>query len=364
MSRTIRPSELKAILHHVTKIKQPAFIWGGPGIGKSDVVSQVAAEQGRPVIDIRLALMDPTDIRGMPYADSEGNGMKWSPPSELPKAGTPTENAILFLDEMNSAPPSVQAAAYQLVLNRRIGEYELPEGVSIVAAGNRETDKGVTYRMPAPLANRFLHFNIESNFEDWQKWAILNEVHPDVVGFLSSNHGNLYKFDPKSPDKSFATPRSWEFVSRVIDDSASLSEKLVGVLVAGGVGEGMATEFMQHRRVAAKMPKPEDVLSGKVTKLEVKEISAKYSLAVGLCYLLKEVSERANDPTDKEMTSDRYHEMFDNFFRFIMDNFEVEMVVLAAMTALSTYELKFSMQKLKTIQEFHKKYASYIIDER
>lgn len=361
MARTVRPSELSTVLHYMTQARRPVFIWGGPGLGKSDIIKQVGEAQGRPVIDIRLALMDPTDIRGMPYMNNETGEMKWAPPSEFPKAGTPSENAILFLDEMNSAPPSVQAAAYQLILNRRIGEYVLPDGVSIVAAGNRDTDKGVTYRMPAPLANRFVHFEVETNFEDWQKWAIQNGIAADVVGFLSANHGNLYKFDPKSGDKSFATPRSWHFVSQCLESAGGLSEKLVGTTVAGAVGDGMATEFMSHRRVAAKMPKPADVLSGRVTKLEVKEISARYSLAVSLCYHLREAEQRVRDPDDK-FTSEEFHKQADTFFRFIMDNFEPEMVILSAITALSTYKLGINFAKLANFKEFHSKFKQYITD--
>ena len=148
-TRTVSPQEAKTAITHCLGLQRPIMVWGAPGIGKSDVVKQIGTESKREVIDIRLPLWEPTDIKGIPFFNQKLNTMEWAPPAELPS--DPKSTAILFLDELNAAPPSVQAAAYQLILNRRVGTYKLPEGVSIVAAGNRETDKGVTYRMPAPL---------------------------------------------------------------------------------------------------------------------------------------------------------------------------------------------------------------------
>lgn len=363
-SRAVRPREAKLLIQRCMKVGRPVFLWGAPGIGKSDLIAQIGADEKRPVIDIRLLLCDPTDIKGIPYFDSNEGTMKWAPSNELPKEGDlKFANAILFLDEMNSAPPSVQGAAYQLILNRRIGEYILPEGVSIIAAGNRDTDKGVTFRMPTPLANRFIHLEIEQNFEDWQKWAVNSGVHPDVVGFLTHHKQKLFTFDPKSTDKAFATPRSWVFVSQLIDDSlGSLAESMTSSLVKGTVGEGLAIEFMAHRRVAAKMPKPDDVLAGKVTKLDVQDISAKYSLTVALCYTLKDFLKNAQDATDKTMDLDTWHKCVDFFFRFMMDNFEPEMVILGAKTALRDYALPIEHRKLKFFKEFYEQYGKFVMD--
>ena len=150
----ISPSRLKMAITHSVNRKRPVFVWGPPGIGKSDIVAEVAREQGRPLIDIRLPLMEPTDVRGIPYLaevkvyDAQGNLVrdeqnvpltekvfKWSNPSDLPT--DPNSRALVFFDEMSAAPPSVQAATYQVILNRKIGTYELPKDVVIVAAGNR-----------------------------------------------------------------------------------------------------------------------------------------------------------------------------------------------------------------------------------
>jgi hypothetical protein len=324
-------------------------MWGPPGIGKSDIVKQIGDEFVREVIDVRLSLWEPTDIKGIPYYNAQANTMTWAPPSELPT--DPDSTAILFLDELNSAAPATQAAAYQLILNRRVGTYVLPKGVSIVAAGNRETDKGVTYRMPAPLANRFLHIELRSDYEDWNQWATLNKVHEQVVGYIGFAKQDLYDFDPKSASRSFATPRSWSFVSELLQDD-DLPESTLTDLVAGAVGEGLAVKFMAHRKVAKQMPDPTEILNGKVKVCNIKEISAMYSLTVSMCYELQSAYEKKVKDWDP---------MADCFFGFMMDNFPTELVVMGAKTALTTYKLPFDASKLKNFDRFHEKYGKYII---
>lgn len=357
--RVERPRDVRTLLMRCFKVGRPAMIWGPPGIGKSELIAEIGAEQFRPVIDMRLLLLEPTDIKGIPYYDPETKTMKWAQPADLPTPG-PLENAILFLDEINAAPPSVQAAAYQLILNRRVGEYRLPAGVSMVCAGNRDSDKGVTYRMPSPLANRLVHVEMASNFEDWQKWAIQARVHADVVGFLSHHKQKLFNFDPKSPDKAFATPRSWVFVGQLITDE--LPESMNTALVAGTVGDGLATEFAAHRKVAARMPKSEDVLMGKEKNLNVKDLSAMYSLTISLCYTLQEWVGKAKAKEDG-FDMNTWHECVDHFFTFMMDNFQTEMIVLGAKTALRDYALPINHRQLKTFKGFHEKYGKYILED-
>lgn len=396
-SRTERPRDVRTLISRCNKVGRPAMIWGPPGIGKSDLIAEIGAETGRRVIDMRLLLLEPTDIKGIPYFDPESKTMRWAQPSELPMVVTDRDiklaqkavedaksandedalfeaekkltmltnakefsNAILFLDEINAAPPSVQAAAYQLILNRRVGEYRLPPGVSMVCAGNRDSDKGVTYRMPSPLANRLVHIEMSVHFEDWQKWAINEKVHPDVVGFLTHHKQKLFDFDPKGSSKAFATPRSWFFVSQLISDE--LPESLNTALVGGTVGDGLATEFAAHRKVAAKMPRAEDVLMGKEKLLNVKDLSAMYSLTVSMCYTLKEWSDKTKSKEDG-MTVELWHECIDHFFRFMMDNFQTEMIVLGAKTALRDYNLPINHRQLKEFKGFHDKYSKYILED-
>jgi hypothetical protein len=260
---------------------------------------------------------------------------------------------VLFLDEMNSAPASVQSAAYQLILNRRVGKYRLPDNVVMVAAGNRESDKGVTYRMPTPLANRFLHQEMKVDFASWQEWAVMNKIHKDVVGYLSFAKQDLYDFDAKSSSRAFATPRTWTFVSQLLEEDDGDNDTLTN-LIAGTVGEGLAVKFMAHRKVSSKMPNPVDILKGKVKDLQVKEVSAMYSLVISMCYELKAAVE--NKAPDKE-----FHEMADNFLGYMMKNFETELTVMGARIALTTYDLPFLPTKLKNFDEFHQRFGKYIL---
>ena len=346
-NRTVTPNEAKSALEHCIKLQRPLMMWGAPGIGKSDIVKQVANNHGREVVDIRLPLWEPTDIKGIPYYNSKENNMVWAAPAELPT--DPKSTAIVFLDELNSAAPAVQAAAYQLILNRKVGTYKLPDNVLIVAAGNREADKGVTYRMPAPLANRFVHLELKVDFDDWFSWAVKNSIHEDVVGYLTFAKKDLYDFDPKSPSRSFATPRSWSFVSELLEDDDD--EATTTDLVSGSVGEGLAVKFMAHRKVSAQLPNPSDVLAGKVKTLDTKEISAMYSLTVSLCYELKE----ASDKSDK-----KFDDKVNNFLRFAMDNFDTELVVMGIKLALTQYQLPIDPDEVECFDEFHEKYGKYI----
>jgi hypothetical protein len=351
LTRTVSPNKAKASIRHAMLKKRPIFLWGPPGIGKSDIVHQIAEQFNAPVIDVRLSLWEPTDIKGIPYFDSNTSKMVWAPPGELPDAdfAAKHKNVVLFLDEMNSAAPAVQAAAYQLILNRKVGTYRLPDNVMIVAAGNREADKGVTYRMPAPLANRFVHLEMKVDFDDWFQWAVNNKINKDVVGFLNFSKKDLYDFDPKSPSRSFATPRSWSFVSELLEDN--LDDGTTTDLVAGAVGEGLAVKFMAHRKIASSMPDPTEILAGKVKEMKTREISAMYSLTVSLCYELKE----ASDKNDK-----KFDFMVNNFMRFSMDNFDTELVVMGIKLALTQYNLPIDPEAIDCFDEFHARYGKYI----
>lgn len=346
----------KAVLK-AFKSKRPIFLWGPPGIGKSEVVAEITNELGGYMIDLRMAQMEPTDLRGIPFYNKDTGKMDWAPPVELPDAELASQYPIivLFLDEMNSAPPAVQAAGYQLVLNRRVGKFVLPDNVVIVAAGNRDSDKGVTYRMPMPLANRFVHLEMRADFTSWQNWAVNKGIHKDVVGYLSFAKQDLYDFDNKSASRAFATPRSWVFVSDLLNDEDSDTDTLYN-LVSGAVGEGLAVKFMAHRKVAGRMPEPSDILSGKVKDLQVKEISAMYSLTISMCYELKDALD------NKKVNNKEFHAMADNFFSYIMANFETELVVMGAKIALKTYKLPIEPSQLKNFDDFHKKYGKYIVE--
>jgi hypothetical protein len=220
----------------------------------------------------------------------------------------------------------------------------------MVAAGNRETDKGVTYRMPAPLANRFVHLELTVDWDDYFEWATENKIHKDVVGFLTFSKKDLYDFDPKSSSRAFATPRSWSFVSELLVDDDCDNDTLTD-LTSGAIGEGLAVKFMAHRKIASKMPNPEDILSGKVKKMDSKEISAMYSLTISLCYELKDANEKK---------SKTWNDQVNNFFEFMMKNFETELVIMGTKLALSSYKLPLDPDEIACFDEFHTKYGKYI----
>ena len=354
-SRTVTTQGARRGILKCFKTKRPVFLWGPPGIGKSELVAGITEELGGHMIDLRLGQMEPTDLRGIPYFNKEKGVMDWAPPIDLPDAELAAQYPliVLFLDEMNSAAPAVQAAGYQLILNRRVGRYVLPDNVVIVAAGNRESDKGVTYRMPTPLANRFVHLELRVDHNSWEQWATANKIHKDVVGYIGFAKQDLFDFDARSPSRAFATPRSWSFVSQFCEEDDTTDQELTD-LIAGTVGEGIAIKFMAHRKVAGQMPKPADVLSGKVKELQTKEVSAQYSLAVSLCYELQEHHQNG-------IKSDEWNTMADHFLAFMMNNFNTELVVMGARTALTTFNLPLVPTKLKNFDEFHKRFGKYIL---
>jgi hypothetical protein len=248
----------------------PLFIWGPPGIGKSDFVRQAAAKAGwteerKAFIDVRLSQMEPVDLRGLPVPDMNARKTDWLPPTWLPFEGSDWADAgVLFLDEASSASPSVQAAAYQLVLDRQLGEAKLKKGWRLVLAGNRVTDGGVAFRLAMPLANRMLHVEALPSLNDWTDWAIDSGIHQDVIGFVMFRPSLLSTFSDalKSKETAFATPRSWAMVSTILQVEANNSQETIEKLIAGAVGQGAALEFAAYRKLHEKLPDIDAVLQG------------------------------------------------------------------------------------------------------
>ena len=357
-NRTVTTNEARSRLMRAFKVKRPVFLWGPPGVGKSELIADLTTELGGVTVDLRLGQMEPTDLRGIPFYNKDIGKMDWAEPIDLPSEEMAAQYPIvtLFLDEMNQAAPAVQAAAYQLILNRRLGKYKLPNNVVLVAAGNRESDKGVSFRMPTPLANRFVHLEVRVDYDSWNEWAVKHRVHKDVVGYIGFAKQDLMDFNPRSSSRAFATPRSWSFVSQFLYDEDATDAELSD-LIAGTIGDGLGVKFMAHRKVASSMPNPSDILAGKVKELKVKEVSAMYSLVVSMCYELQDNHAKMN----KEGKGGDWHSQADNFLRFMMDNFTTELVVMGTRVALTTYNLPLTPGKLKHFDEFHKKFGKYII---
>jgi len=288
----MKASEITAVVNQLIIQKLPVFIWGAPGIGKSSIVKEIARKNGLEFIDLRLSLLDPTDLKGIPFFDEQNREGVWAKPSFLPREDDESQG-ILFLDEINTAPPAVQASAYQLILDRRVGEYLLPEGWSIIAAGNRENDRGVVYRMPPPLANRFVHFEMEVDFEDWKQWAYGKGIDASIIAFLAFDKGMLFGFDPASNEKSFATPRSWEYVDTII--KSGIADTLILESISGAVGRESAINYISFKRVMKQLPDLSRIVSGDIESIEESDDpKLMMALSIGLVNLLRE-SEKDDD---------------------------------------------------------------------
>lgn len=232
----------------------PVFIHGAPGIGKSQITSGIAKSRGEPLIDIRAALLDAVDVKGLPVP--QNGKVEWLPMGELPDADRDGATGILFLDEVNQAPAMVQAALYGLILDRKIGKYRLPPGWRIVAAGNRISDRASAQRMPSALANRFAHFTLDSDLASWCQWAIGAGIQPELVAFIRFRPELLHSFEP---DRTVnATPRSWEMADRIL--KASLPAEVEFSALAGTVGDGPAAELVAFLKVFRSLPSPDGVL--------------------------------------------------------------------------------------------------------
>ncbi len=249
----MKPSRLITVLSSLLGQRWPAFIWGPPGIGKSSIVHAVAKNAGLDVIDLRASLLDPTDLRGIP-AIVDGRAV-WCPPAFLPTINE--KPGVLFLDEINAAPPLVQASLYQLVLDRRVGEYVLPDGWWIVAAGNRQKDRAVTFRMSSALANRFIHVELETDSTDWRVWALNRGIDPLVVAFIGYRPA-LLRDDP-GESAAYPTPRSWEMLSDVLKKFSGFKE--CADLLPGIVGDGAASEFATFVKKAINSKQLEDIVA-------------------------------------------------------------------------------------------------------
>lgn len=243
------------------------MMWGPPGVGKSDAVRQIAhkIERGTGkhvnVTDIRLLLFSPIDLRGIPTSDPGKTHTVWLRPQIFEMDPSDDVVNIIFLDEISAAPQTVQAAAYQITLNKTVGEHKLPDNCIIIAAGNRITDKSVAYKMPKALANRFLHLEVRPTYEAWREWAVQNGINEKVIAFLAFKPDYLMKFDPSSDDLAFPTPRSWEMVSKRMNEMSDDVEEMF-LIIAGLVGTGAAVEFRTWAKVFDKLPDIESIFNG------------------------------------------------------------------------------------------------------
>lgn len=355
-------SQSRDVVKCFVESQEPVMIWGPPGIGKSDLIKEVGEQLDRPVIDIRLSLYGSEDIKGYPFIDEETGKMKFSISNEFPQDSE--SNAILFFDEINAAMPSTQLAMYQLILNRKIGEYELPAGVSVVAAGNRETDKAGLSEMPKPLQNRFAHIEVESDFKPWLEWAINNEVNADVVGFLSNFPEKLFEFDPSRSSRAFATPRSWTKASSMLNVHGTNGHDMIFNLVSSCVGTPNAHEFIQFRKLMERMPPLDSILDGEQMELKDDQggLGLQYAIITSLLYRLNNIrktmlKQSGNNRLEKGSDNEKeFYAKFNNFFKFLKVNIDTigpEFIIMTMTACTSTYNIPIKMQLLPDFKELY-----------
>ena len=279
----MRPAHLNTVLDEEFLGAQngshtPVMLWGAPGVGKSQIIAQIGDRHDIPVIDIRLSQMEPSDLRGIPFRDKDQ--VEWAIPAMLPNSERHGNKGILFLDEITSAVPSVSAAAYQLILDRKLGEYEVPNGWAIFAAGNRQGDRGVTYAMPSPLANRFSHYDVDIHLDDWVAWAYQHDIHESIIAFLRFRPELLFDFDPAHNPVAFPSPRSWEFTNRALKKFSDKPMLLLGTLQAC-VGPSAGIELKAFIDSLDQMPDLDAIVRGEDVKAP-KEIDLQYAVASAL----------------------------------------------------------------------------------
>ena len=279
----MRPNHLLAVIEKEFTSAQhghhtPVMLWGPPGVGKSQMVAQVAQKHNVPVIDIRLSQMEPSDLRGIPFRVDER--VEWAVPSMLPDAKRHGKQGFLFLDEITSAAPTVSAAAYQLILDRRLGNYRVPAGWVIIAAGNRQGDRGVTYAMPSPLANRFSHYTVDTHLDDWATWAYANGIDDRVIAFVRFRPELLFDFDPAQNPVAFPSPRSWEYAHRAVQKFEHQPQLLLESLQAC-VGQAAGIELHAFMQNLDQLPDIEAILRGEKVGVP-KDVDLQYAVASAL----------------------------------------------------------------------------------
>ncbi len=266
---------LNQIVEH--KIKSSLMIWGAPGIGKSSVVESIAKSNNLELVDLRISQLAPTDLRGIPVPKDDK--AYWFPPDFLPTKG----KGILFLDEINMAPPAVQGIAQQLILDRKVGSYEVPEDWFIWSAGNRKIDFAAVFDMPAPLANRFIHLEVNTSLDEFKNYALENHIDDRIISFLNFRPKLLHKVDKNNP--SWPSPRSWDIADKLL--KANLT-------VDPAVGSGAGSEFRSFCKIYKELPKIEPILNGKSKPKFPKDISSQYALTCALSVRSKNMKHYKN----------------------------------------------------------------------
>ena len=439
------PSQLVHLIDYATsrvdfegkpKPAMAVFVWGAPGIGKTELVRTVAKGRNSRLVALHLPQYDPTDVKGIPVRMDDGT-IRWMPSSYLPQQQTmflnnltranrggtmqidwayaidlafyvldedkneiaryndpcldnmgdatfeftktsntgwhivfghlPSEaayirvedKALVFLDELSAAEPSTQNAALQLVLEGRVGEYDVPSSVPVLAAGNREEDGAFVQTLSHPLCNRFEHITLIPDAEEWIEWALFARVRPEVIGFIKWDPSAIFDYDPDNMTNGqygFATPRTLKFLSdqyaplsffeRMTNGNTDKAEKLRMIKFTGLIGAKRASQFVGYVQIMHDMPSPEDIMAGRVKELGNVERSKSFGLLYALIYNLENAYLKHYDPEQSPSAqSPDWDRIRDNVINFINASFDSEsaawaLTVLVTKTKLNIVSLR------------------------
>ena len=356
MHNIVSPAELQAILStqmdaidkndDITSVLPPILIHGSPGLGKTSIVRELCKERGIGFVPVLLSQIDSVDIRGLPSVNKEEKTMTWNPPDFWPR-GKDQPKGILFFDEITAAPKDVQVAAYEIILERKIGNiYSVPKGWYIVAAGNDATDHAVATTMSSALANRFMHVEITANAEDWVKWGVSNEIHPSVIGYINYRPASLFNMDNENLERGWPSPRSWEKVSHMIDIYGG-DERVLRKIVYGLVGNRVGVEFCEFHKLNSQFDSVLDMMLGKKEIVIPTEIDRRWALCSAMTYLVW----RGKDAKDEEA---RLNGFFEICMKLSSD--------FATMSMVSAMNGNKSIQKQEASKRLfhHKRYKDWV----
>lgn len=356
----INHEELKKALEVAHKIKKPLYISGTTGIGKSETIKEYAKEYAKKqglnfvegttnnekdfqLIDIRLSQLEPSDLKGLP--DIKGDTTKWLKPNWLPT--NPKAQGIILFDEINLAPPSIQASCYQLILDRRLDDYQIPEGFMVIGAGNRESDKANVFDLPAPLKNRFLHVDLKiPSVEEWSEWANKNGIAGEVISFLNWKKDALFKFDEVENSNAFPTPRSWYYASEVLKETRGKgNEKIRDIMLKSAIGEATAIQFKSFLKISEKVDLNEYLKNPEKVK-DIDEVSIKYALIGAILEDYK--NKRSKDRLEKILK--------------LTSNLEPELafITLRGLKNINGGFFKANIQKVPNWRAYLKDFVKYI----
>ena len=276
-NRAIRPTDLLPEFRANALADIPTMIWGPPGIGKSDLAYQFANSMNAKMYELRANLFDPVDVRGGLKVVEMKDGTyrtRYGVPEDYPDSDY--QGAVaLFIDEISNAPKATQNALLQLLLNKRIGTYQLPVNTIIIAAGNRAQDRAAVHDMPAPVRTRFAHYTLEANVDDWVKWAMINNVDDSITSFIRMRPSLLHSTD--GTDYAFPSPRTWAMLNRKLP---YMTDQFYGC--ASLVGDGPAGEYLNHKAIYKDLPDIDQIIEKPSTTSVPTDVSVLYAVSGAL----------------------------------------------------------------------------------